>query len=374
MNKVDPKYLSTIFILTFVLIINTSCSVEIEKSQYKSAGFTHTNDSVQLIDQIFYQKQDTSNQLILNNSNSSLANNSAGVMEIDVWQFHHYIPTENNFIAIWPTHNRYETPFKLKELKEKWGFKKIYIQAHWLINVVDRFIDAGFDFENIIVDLNVGFPNTIKDWEEKYKDVYAFYVDEPYSAKPNYTVNAFKDVYAKIKALEKPLFITGDFKPSDCLDEYVQHADKIMFTAYHRTYQLFGCTFLHWPENIDQRDSWDVMKERYGNKFTSTWIAGHQDTLEYYQLFKKASELNFESIWYYQLQDSSDEFNDNNLAKFCEAAWQNGYLKKINEKVIYEFKCKKNDIPCNCDTSNKNEWRFVGHKSTGLFKEEIITN
>jgi hypothetical protein len=253
-------------------------------------------------------------------------------LEKEGWKFHHYEPVESKSIGIWPTHERYNNFEKIKELKDKWGFKFIFIQASWAIDQFDKFLKAGYSNDNIIVDLNVGFPNYVPNWDERYKDVYAFYVDEPYSAKPNYTLEQFKSTYQKIKNLNHPLFITGDFKPSACLDEFVEYSDKVMFTSYHRTYQFFGCTFIHWPENIDQRDSWDIMKERYGEKFTSTWIAAHKDTLEYFQLFKKAAELNLESIWFYQLEDTTDQCSNINLAKFCEAAWQNGYLNKVVAK------------------------------------------
>ena len=140
-----------------------------------------------------------------------------------------------------------------------------------------------------------------------------------------------------------------------------------MFSSYHRTYQLFGCVFLHWPENIDQSGSWDVMKDRYGDKFTSSWIGALQDTLEYYNLFKEASKHNLKSIWLYQLEDTSDQYTDINLSKFCEAAWENGYLKKINEKMNYKFICSEDS--CNCDKSDKNAWRFLSKNSLKIYQE-----
>ncbi|MCB0750798.1 MAG: hypothetical protein KDC52_04940 [Ignavibacteriae bacterium] len=365
------KYRFVIKIFSILAIsLFVSCSSNIEKSQYQFDETVLLLDTTFIAKKIFTKESKDESLPQKAQSVAKISIDDCNKLEKEIWQFHHYEPAETKSLGIWPTHNRYNNYALIKELKDKWGFNLIFIQASWAIDQFDKFLKAGFNNDNIIIDLNVGFPNYVPDWDKKYKDVYAFYVDEPFAAQPNYTIEQFEKTYNKIKSLNKPLFITGDFKPSNCLDEFVQFTDKIMFTSYHRTYQLFGCTFRHWPENIDQRDSWDVMKERYGDKFTSTWIAAHQDTLEYFQLFKKAVELNLESVWFYQLEDTTDQYSNLNLAKFCEAAWQNGYLKKVNQKVKYQFECKNKDNPCNCDETKPNEWKLIEKKSLGEFREE----
>lgn len=346
--------LLSIFWLFFFLI---ACSGSVEKQDYKLDSTTIKSDSNKIIENLFldYQTNKTSTKISNSNIEHLLDVNSCK-MKIDVWQFHHYEPSNKKFLGIWPTTFRLNNHEKLKDLKNKWGISYIFFQSHLKNDFFKKLLEYGFKKKQIMIHLNYNYQKYNGDWFEKYKDVYAFYIDEPYAVQPNYTLSEFKKISQRIKSLNNNLLITGDFKPSGCLDDFVQFADNVMFTSYHRTYQLLGCIFAHWPKNVDQSGSWDVMKERYKNKFQSTWIAAHQDTLEYFQLFKKSDELNLETVWLYQLQDTTDKLNDFNLASFCEAAWQNGYLKKVSEKIRYEFECKKKDNPCNCDKNKRDQW------------------
>ena len=362
------KILFQITIPLFIFLI--SCSSKIDKSEYNFDQTAINNDSNLVIEDFF---PDRVSEVNLSNKNKiavEQSNDDCEKFVIDSWQFHHYEPVENKLLGIWPTVLRYKNLERLKELKTKWGFKNIFLQAHLGEDDFKRFVNAGFDNSEIMVHFNIKYQKLVKEWINRYNNVFAIYIDEPYAVQPNYTMEEFDLIAKNLKVLPNSKFVIGDFKPSDCLDDYVQFADNIMFSSYHRTYQLFGCTFLHWPENIDQRGSWEVMKERYGDKFNSTWIAGHKDTLEYFQLFKKASQLNLESVWFYQLEDSTDEKSDYNLALYCEAAWQNGYLKKINEKIRYEFICKNKEKNCECDKTDPNNWRLILKKRLDELKEE----
>lgn len=245
-------------------------------------------------------------------------------------EFIRYVPVDDKVLGIWPRKETWFDVEKLKILKDKYGFTKILIRPYR--DELQRVVKAGFNSANVWA----YFFNT--DLISEIVGVGTIYSDEPahfYNNKglqdksPNEILKAINiidtldpkpDFVMGTYKWEKNVF--GDWKISDLfLNEYNKFADGIMYTDY-------TCRCKSSPEeNRDQRPAWQQMKNIFGNKFSEVWIGAHTDTLEYADLIDEAENLGIKNIWLFQDLDPYNDFT--NIERFCEIAWEKGWLKKI---------------------------------------------
>jgi len=111
-----------------------------------------------------------------------------------------------------------------------------------------------------------------------------------------------------------------------------------MFSSYKHWWLTVLGIWFSWPENPDQRSSWIDMKNRFGSKFSFTWIGAHRDFIdiddhEYNDLLAKAKELQLSGIYLYQLEPMESEVSDANLESFANAASIHGFSNKLYQQV-----------------------------------------
>jgi hypothetical protein len=86
----------------------------------------------------------------------------------------------------------------------------------------------------------------------------------------------------------------------------------------------------------DQRNLWQGFRDYVGYRNPSNWIHTVRDGAdEFNQLIGKANNLGLNSLWLFIGSDG----NSNNVDDFCDDAWQQGWLYKIERKYIYVYHC-----------------------------------
>ena len=243
---------------------------------------------------------------------------------------------KNKKIIIWPTEEIWNDSEKFNELKNYFGFWGVVIKPYR--NFINRAVSAGFDSSEI----------TALYWGVNYtKNVYglgAVYADETdnnfYKKKLlDYSPDSVRQTFQNLK-MNSPVtkFIIGTFKrlrdssanriiANEFQSEYMPYSDFITYTDYY-------CNCPNLINQEDQRPAWKEMKDMFGDKFSMVWIGAHKDTLDYSSLFEEANLLGINEVGFYQYQDPNSDFS--NIEKFCEIAWQKGWLKKIEEVFIIE--------------------------------------
>lgn len=239
-------------------------------------------------------------------------------------QINKYEPVEGKIVGIWPHNNRLKSVEKLKELKERWGFNYLLLAAIYGEREKEIAREAGFDSLHIAFQIHL--PDLTNNREaflsniESLGKIYAFYFDEPISRKHSYM-----DFLKLIKYLsDNGYYPHAKFLISELDEKKAGEAlglvDEVLYSGYGSK-DKFG---------LDQVKTWNEWRSYLGEKFSSSWIGAHEDYNEYDLLFKTAKELNFNSIWFYQLEplDEDKETDDTNFQKFCEAAVKYGFLKR----------------------------------------------
>ncbi len=242
-------------------------------------------------------------------------------------QTNRYEPADGITIGIWPHNNRLKSLPKLKELKERWGFQHLLIAAIYGKKEVLLAKSAGFDSLHIkkqiyLPDLKDRCEWTINNIKETGK-IGAYYFDEPISRE--HSIVDFLNLLTFLS--NQGLYPHAKFVVSE-INEYraqrtVSVVDEIMYSGYGAKNK----------KGADQIKSWIEWKNLLGNKFISLWIGAHEDSDEYRELLKAAKEQNYKSIWFYQLEpiEPENEIDDSNFLKFCEAAVEFGFMKRIIE-------------------------------------------
>jgi ATP-dependent helicase YprA (DUF1998 family) len=115
----------------------------------------------------------------------------------------------------------------------------------------------------------------------------------------------------------------------------------------------------------DQRSIWTDFRNDEGVKNPSNWIHSTRDCVnESSQLIGHANNLGLNSLWFFIGSDG----NPDNIGAFCNAAWQNGWLKKYIRKWydIYECTC-----PDGCTSWPPGGcWTYVRSESTNIVIQE----
>lgn len=236
-----------------------------------------------------------------------------------------YEAADGKIMAIWPHNNRFKSVEKLRELKERWGFNYLLIAAIYGEKEKEMAKEAGFDslhiaFQVYLPDMTNNSDAFISNIKSLGK-IYAYYFDEPVSRKHSYM-----DFLRLIKFLsDNGYYPHAKFLISE-LDErkgaqVLNLVDEVLYSGYGGIDK----------GGLDQVKTWNEWRAFLGEKFASSWIGAHEDFNEYPVLFKAAKDLNFNGVWFYQLEplDEDKETDDENFKKFCEAAVEFGFMKPI---------------------------------------------
>lgn len=143
-----------------------------------------------------------------------------------------------------------------------------------------------------------------------------------------------------------------------------------MFSSYKHWWECLPGIWCAWPVDYDQRPDWSDMKDRYGSKFSMTWIKTSEVT-EFENLFEQAKYLGINSVWIYGFLENSgqpvDHYNDQ-FENISFAAFNYGFLKMKQRQFKIEWFCDNID-PCNsCDPSNDNMWRIEKITPTSTYR------
>jgi hypothetical protein len=204
-----------------------------------------------------------------------------------------YQSVDSLIVGVWPTWDRWKSSDRIKELKEKWGFNfiMIYPDTAILKNARDHFSDQNIISLFIHHEL---FNHNL------YEGLFGYYLDEPVTV--NHPEADLINAPVWVNKLSGSKFITGDYKRGSELINYVDaYADIVMFTSYKQWNR-----FLFWwiPGDLDQRSSWDDMKDIFGDKFSLTWVSAQKDIGEFDRLLLHAKKLGLKGIFYMLMKKS----------------------------------------------------------------------
>jgi hypothetical protein len=241
----------------------------------------------------------------------------------------YYVTVENKTVGVWPHNSRYEDISRLKELRYKWGFNHLLIARFYGIEAYNMIIEAGFDSLKIMRQIR---QDTYLENVEELPEMWAYYIDEPADLGENITIWGGITNWIKNKFPNTSIVLSG-YKRTDQLKNYVNTlADHVMFSSYKHWWELFGL-WISVPENKDQRSDWTDMKNRFGSKFSFSWVGAHKDLSEYDDLLGKAKNLQLNGVFLYQLEPQENEADDNNLEQFSDAATKHGYLSAFYQQA-----------------------------------------
>jgi hypothetical protein len=274
----------------------------------------------------------------------------------------YYEARNNKIVGIWPHWNRWNNVEKLKELRTRWGFN--YVLSYPLTSppVYSNVLAAGYLPSQIMVyfkpEAGYNYPDLLQ-----FPQSYGYYVDEP--SERGFSLAWLTDAknYIVTNFPGSQLFISG-FKRTSNLNNMVSISDHVMFSSYKHWWLLLGFWVSCCPENPDQRSDWSDMKNRYGVKFSTTWIGAHMDMSDYDDLIGHAQNLGLNSIWLYQHQPFDNEVGDSNLEAFCSNAasknFLNAFFQQVRDELHDGILVKRqfvgnpyqNNIPSNYDHTN----------------------
>lgn len=245
----------------------------------------------------------------------------------------YYEPIENKIVGIWPHNSRFLDIERLKELRYRWGFNHALLARSLGLNYYQKLTEAGYDSTNIMKQIK---QDTYTENVESIPPLWAYFIDEPGELGENLTVWSSITDWIKNNNSNSKIVISG-YKRDDFLIDYVNTiSDYVMFSSYKHWLRFLGIWMPAFPENPDQREDWQDMKNLFGNKFSFTWIGAHrdyEDPFEYNDLLAKAKQLQLSGVYLYQLEPMDNEVNDANLESFANAASINGFSNKLYQQV-----------------------------------------
>lgn len=241
----------------------------------------------------------------------------------------YYVPTENKILGIWPHNSRFSDLARMKELRFKWGFNNILIPRIYKMAAYELVIEAGFDSSNIVRGIKL---DSYQVDVESIPKMSMYYIDEPADEGDNLTVWTSVTEWIKSGNSSAQIILSG-YKRNNQLRDFVNSiGDKVMFSSYKHWWELFGL-WVSWPEDPDQRSDWSDMRNRFGSKFSLSWVGAHKDISEYDDLLGKAKNLGLEGVFLYQLEPIDNEVGDDNLETFSEAATKHGFLSTYFQQI-----------------------------------------
>lgn len=273
--------------------------------------------------------------------------------DVDYWIFERYENVPGKIVGIWPTWERWGNVQRLKQLKDTLGFNYMFTTLGW---PYDNVVAAGYTTSNIVgggLDVVTG---GYSEAVQSRPTLWGYYTDEPitnhgYPAgmqMMELASNWFRTYYPNSK------FMSGETTVTNA--DYIDHTVDVIFCTRYDGYP-------DWY-NPDQRTLWTNFRNQFGTKFSMTWIGAHKDLSQYEDLIGHATNLGLQAIWLYQELDPTDDYSNNNVETFVHYAWRWGWLRQVQRKWIYTYKCI-NQNPCDCDPYTLGgEWILVSKYKT----------
>jgi hypothetical protein len=172
---------------------------------------------------------------------------------------------------------------------------------------------------------------------ESVPEMKNYYIDEPADEGDNLQLWTSAVDWIKNKYGSSQIVLSG-YKRNDFLSDYVNTiGDKVMFSSYKHWWELLGL-WVSWPEEKDQRPDWADMRNRFGSKFSISWVGAHKDVSEYDDLLGKAKNLGMDGVFLYQLEPFDNEVGDENLELFSEAAVHKNFMTKYFQQLRVYYK------------------------------------
>ncbi len=270
------------------------------------------------------------------------------------WRLDHYEPKPGKTVGVCPTDY---TTNNLSVLRNHFGYSGIFIGADNTAYNNSR--AAGYALKDIMVALT-DVPDVYRyGYMNSFGNVFAYYVDEP--ADQNKSMGSIRDNLHILGF--NSLFVISGYKRTDALNGDVDAADKVMFSSYSHWYLLAPGIWVSWPENDDQRPDWSDMLNRYGSKFSMTWI-NSTEISEFDDLFGHAQNLGLSGVWIYTGDGhATDEFEN-----ISAAAYNHGFLRRFYRQWKNIYQCiapeGTSTLPPGAD------WTLVGVESTDNLNEQ----
>ena len=271
-----------------------------------------------------------------------------GIKDTYGWGLDHFEPKPGKIIGVWP----YEfTQQNLSTLRTKWGYSYLFFGFSYDDNKWNTAIAAGFSLDKIMIAVT-DIPDAQRFNLISYRgNAYAYYVGEP--ADQNHSMGGVTTALNELGF--SSAFIIDGYKRTYALDYAVETSDMVLFSSYHHWYELLPGVWVSWPYDEDQRPDWTDMKNRYGNKFSMSWI-NTSEISEFGYLFGHAANLGLNGIWIYgYLQENGQptpHYNDQ-WFNISHAAFYSGFLRKFEGYYCIEWHC---DYGCECDPDNPDDW------------------
>jgi hypothetical protein len=265
----------------------------------------------------------------------------------------HYEPVEGKFIGLWPPWTYY-TAETLAGIRLHWGFSGVLVHSEGFTrNYIDyqykNAIAAGYSLDKIMVKF---WDDDNFNWAVDSLPAGFYYLGEPVehdcaghpsnSAVPKLSnpqeLSEWYNYILQIRPNAK--FVIDGYKRCSHLRIAGNYADVVMYSSYQNWNSLFlpVCNVnLGWGDQYEagwapgsglQSDSWNNMRSIFGGRFSMSWMNAGAD--EYFELFHEANNLGLTAIWLYALEG----LDESKLAAFCDAAWQRGWLRKVENTPV----------------------------------------
>lgn len=243
-----------------------------------------------------------------------------------------FLPVEGKLIGIWTGGGIGDSFEEVKELRKKWGFTGYSIfddfvsdtasvQIEWITAFDDDLNEQLYRNENIIKHITP--KHRYKELIDEF-DAGFYYIDEPLE-QGGYNVNELLVRASYIDTVKPNSFFVISSYRSVRNDDFENTSKSypnmhFMYSAYTNWERFFGIWL---PTEADQRQSWTDMRNRFGKRFSMSWVDGRGD--EYEPLLQHAATLKLNGVWLYCGSGGQMKY----VEEFCEAAAKKGWLKKL---------------------------------------------
>jgi hypothetical protein len=105
----------------------------------------------------------------------------------------------------------------------------------------------------------------------------------------------------------------------------------------------------------DPREHWEYLRNRAGQSFNFSWIITDDINKPHWiELLDRAAAYDLKVFVY---MGNSIEFY--NMVEFCHAAFQAGWLREYDQKILYTYKCIAPEGTNDSPTVNPADWRVI---------------
>lgn len=262
------------------------------------------------------------------------------------WITHHYEPKDGKLVGVWPVDCSVSN---LTNLRLIFGYSGIFLPHDQTI--YNNAISAGFSNSNMMMDIQFNpnwgdFVNVVNTYNVKY-----YYTGESveHSCFGNGNLNHRLYNPSELQVIKDYIhtnrpnsyYVSDGYKRCMHLNVLSFYTDFLMFSAYSHWYlpfiatpcftnMSFGSQYENawWEGDENQRPDWSDMKNRYGSKFSMTWI-NTKEIGEFDLLLGHAQNLGLYGIWIY----SGDGHHNDQWENISYAAWKHGFLRRWVQDV-----------------------------------------